>query len=60
MPPMKAITVMAMMSNSEAARPTLTDWSLKSDRHVMAQAMYDAMIDDARPLLPAIKAPVAV
>ncbi|MEQ1781606.1 MAG: alpha/beta hydrolase [Hyphomonadaceae bacterium] len=51
---------MAMMSNTEATRPTLVDWSVRSDRHVMAQAMYDAMIDDARPLLPAIKAPVTV
>ncbi len=51
---------MTMMSNTEAMRPTLIDWSLRSDRHVMAQAMYDAMIDDARPLLPAIKAPVTV
>jgi pimeloyl-ACP methyl ester carboxylesterase len=51
---------MAMMSLTEAARPTLTDWSIRSDRRVMAQAMYDAMTDDARPLLSAIKAPVTV
>lgn len=51
---------MAMMSNIEAMRPTLIDWSLRSDRRVMAQAMYDAMIDDARPLLPAIKASLTV
>lgn len=50
----------AMMSNSEAARPLITDWSLKSNRHTMAQAMYDAMIDDARPLLPQINARVSV
>lgn len=51
---------MAMMSLTEAVRPTLTDWSIRSDRNVMAQAMYDAMTDDARPQLPAIKAPVTV
>lgn len=51
---------MAMMSLTESVRPTLVDWSLRSDRRVMAQAMYDAMLDDARPLLPSIKAPVTV
>lgn len=43
---------MAMMSLTEAVRPTLVDWSIRSDRRVMAQAMYDAMTDDARPLMP--------
>jgi pimeloyl-ACP methyl ester carboxylesterase len=51
---------MAMMSLTEAVRPTLVDWSISSDRRVMAQAMYDTMTDDARPLLPSIKAPVSV
>ncbi len=51
---------MAMMSLTESVRPTLTDWSVRSDRRVMAQAMYDAMTDDARPLLSTIKAPVTV
>jgi pimeloyl-ACP methyl ester carboxylesterase len=51
---------MAMMSLTEAVRPTLVNWSISSDRRVMAQAMYDAMTDDARPLLPSIKAPVSV
>ena len=51
---------MNMMTLTEAARPTLADWSIKSDRHVMAQAMYDVMTEDARHLLAAIKAPVTV
>lgn len=51
---------MAMMSLTNTARPTLADWSIRSDRRVMAQAMYDIMTDDARPLLGAIKAPVTV
>jgi pimeloyl-ACP methyl ester carboxylesterase len=51
---------MAMMSLTESVRPTLVDWSLRSDRRVMAQAMYDAMTDDARSQLAAIKAPVTV
>jgi pimeloyl-ACP methyl ester carboxylesterase len=51
---------MNMMTLTEAARPTLADWSIRSDRHVMAQAMHDIMIDDARPQLAAIKAPVTV
>lgn len=51
---------MAMMAKTESIRPTLIDWSLRSDRRVMAQAMYDAMTDDARPLLSSIKAPVTV
>lgn len=51
---------MAMMSLSEADQPTLLDWSLTSDRRVVAQAMYDLTLDDARARLPAIKAPVTV
>ena len=51
---------MNMMTLTEAERPTLADWSIRSDRHVMAQAMHDIMIDDARPQLAAIKAPVTV
>lgn len=51
---------MNMITLTEAARPTLADWSIRSDRQVMAQAMHDIMIDDARPQLAAIKAPVTV
>ncbi len=51
---------MAMMVKTESARAAPKDWSLKSDRKVIAQAMYDAMLEDARPLLPAIKAKTTV
>jgi pimeloyl-[acyl-carrier protein] methyl ester esterase len=51
---------MNMMTLTEAARRILADWSIRSDRGVMAQAMHDIMIDDARPHLAAIKAPVTV
>lgn len=51
---------MKMMTLTEGARPTLADWSIRSDRRVMAQAMHDIMIDDARPQLAAIKTPVTV
>jgi len=51
---------MAIMTKTESARPTLVDWSIRSDRRVMAQAMHDAMIDDARPRLTSITAPVTV
>jgi len=51
---------MAMMAMNAAARPALLDWTLTSDRRVVAQVMYEVTLDDARPRLPAIKAPVTV
>ncbi len=51
---------MAMLVKSEAARPAPTQWSLKSDRKVMATAMYEDMLTDTRPLLPQIKAKTTV
>jgi len=47
---------MAMLVKTEAARPAPKEWSLKSDRKVVGNAMYEDMIEDARPLLPQIKA----
>jgi pimeloyl-ACP methyl ester carboxylesterase len=41
-------------------RPAAIADSLASDRHVAAEAVYEAMTTDARPLLPAIKAPVTI
>ena len=46
--------------HSKTARPTLLDWSMTSDRRVVAQVMSEVMITDARPRLPAITAPVTV
>ncbi|RYG29675.1 MAG: alpha/beta hydrolase [Burkholderiales bacterium] len=51
---------MAMLVKSDAARPTAKQWSLASDRKVMATAMYEDMITDTRPLLPQIKAKTTV
>jgi pimeloyl-ACP methyl ester carboxylesterase len=51
---------MAIMAKKIAARPTLLDWSLTSDRRVVAQAMYEVTLADARPRLSAIAAPVTV
>lgn len=51
---------MAIMAKKIAARPTLLDWSLTSDRRVVAQAMYEVTLADARPRLSAITSPVTV
>ncbi len=50
----------AIMSKKISARATLLDWSLRSDRRVVAQAMYEVTLNDARPRLPVIAAPVTV
>jgi pimeloyl-ACP methyl ester carboxylesterase len=51
---------MTMMTRNEAARPMLLDWSMTSDRRVVAQVMYEVMLRDARPRLPAITTPTTV
>lgn len=51
---------MAMMVKSEAARAAPKQWSILSDRKVMATAMYEDMLTDTRPLLPQIKAKTTV
>lgn len=51
---------MAMLVKTESERAAPKEWSLKSDRRVVANAMYEDMMEDARPLLPRIKAPVTV
>lgn len=51
---------MAMLVKSDAARPAATQWSLTSDRKVIANAMYEDMTEDARPLLPQIKAKTTI
>ncbi len=50
----------ASMVRTEARRPLMVDWSLKSDRGVMARAVHDVMTTDARPGLPAMATPVTV
>lgn len=51
---------MEIMTRTEAARPALLDWSMTSDRRVVAQVMSEVIGGDARPRLPAITAPVTV
>lgn len=51
---------MAMLVKSDAARPDAKQWSLTSDRKVMATAMYEDMITDTRPILPQIKAKTTI
>lgn len=53
----QTIAAMAIDANTHA---TLYDWTVASDRRVVAQVMYEVMIEDARPLIPAITAPVTV
>jgi pimeloyl-ACP methyl ester carboxylesterase len=51
---------MASLIKTEAARPAAVAAALASDRHVAAEAVYEVMTTDARPLLPAIQAPVTI
>ncbi len=51
---------MAMLVKSDAARAAPKQWSLASDRKVMATAMYEDMITDTRPILPQIKAKTTI
>ena len=51
---------MGMLVKAEAARAGPKAWSVASDRKVVAKAMYEDMIEDARPLLPQITAPATV
>lgn len=52
--------VMGMLVKTEAARAAPKAWSAASDRKVVATAMYEDMIEDARPLLSQITAPTTV
>ena len=51
---------MSMLIKTEAARVEPKAWSVASDRKVVANAMYEDMIEDARPLLSQIAAPATV
>lgn len=52
--------VMGMLVKTDAARAAPKAWSAASDRKVVVNAMYEDMIEDARPLLPQITAPATV
>jgi pimeloyl-ACP methyl ester carboxylesterase len=50
----------AMLIKNDAARPAVEASVLASDRRVTAEAVYEVMTTDARPLLGGIKAPVTI
>lgn len=52
--------VMGMLVKTDAARAAPKAWSAASDRKVVVNAMYEDMIEDARPLLPQITAQTTV
>lgn len=51
---------MARLVRTEALRPSVTQWSLASDRSAVARGMYDVMTTDLRPDLAAIQTPVTI
>jgi pimeloyl-ACP methyl ester carboxylesterase len=50
----------ASLTKSEAGRAAVEKWSTESDRAIVAKAMYEDAVEDARPKLPAIKAKTTV
>jgi pimeloyl-ACP methyl ester carboxylesterase len=50
----------ARLAKSPTARATVTKWTAASDRTVVAKAMYEDVVTDARPRLPQIKAKTIV
>jgi pimeloyl-ACP methyl ester carboxylesterase len=51
---------MNRLIRTEAPRPAAVQWSLASDRSVMARAMYEVMTTDMRGDLPSIRTPVTI
>ncbi len=52
--------VAARLAKSPPARASVAQWAAASDRTVVAKAMYEDMVTDARPRLPAIKTKTTV
>jgi pimeloyl-ACP methyl ester carboxylesterase len=50
----------AFLCKTVAKQPTITNWSITSDRATVAAAVYEAMTTDLRPELKNIKAPTTV
>lgn len=50
----------ASLSNQPERIPTLAQWGAASDRHTTAEAMYELMTTDLRPVLGGIKTPTLV
>lgn len=51
---------MARLVRTEAARSTVANWSIASDRSAVARGMYDVMTTDLRPDLASIQTPVTI
>ncbi|HWU48337.1 MAG TPA: alpha/beta hydrolase [Asticcacaulis sp.] len=51
---------LARMATSDAHRGQIVQWSLDSDRRVLAQAFYEDLTTDLRPDLPGMKLPITV
>lgn len=54
------MSVMNRLVRTETLRFTVMQWSLSSDRSVMARGMYDVMTTDLRPDLASIQTPVTI
>ena len=50
----------SVMMKTAARRPLMVEWSVATDRRVMAQAAWEVMTTDARPGLPAMTTPTTV
>ena len=55
-----AAATAAQLSNSEAGRPLVARWMLASDPKVSARAMYEDMVTDLRPAMPAMRTPITL
>jgi pimeloyl-ACP methyl ester carboxylesterase len=53
-------STLAMLAANEAERPRLLEDSLASDRGVVARAIYEDVVTDMRPALPAMRTPLTV
>jgi len=51
---------MARMATSEANQSMAVQWSLASDRHVVAEAFYEDLTTDVRDALPSLRLPVTL
>lgn len=50
----------AALAANESARPFLVEDSIRSDRRVVARAIYEDIVADMRPALPALRTPLTV
>ena len=55
-----ATTTAMQLSNSETGRALVARWMIESDPKVSAHAMYEDLVTDLRPALPAIRTPITL